>query len=95
MNNKETKKIDVATLLNPNSYKVKKTYCDEDGGLLSYDVQIVDDELDPYDVHINYDKMEISTENYTHISLGIWHLNYLNDLLLQFEEQINLESKIL
>lgn len=63
----------------PNSYKIKKKYIKE-LGLVSYDVQILDDEIDPYDVHISEDQIEINTENYTHITLTPSHLKYLNDL---------------
>lgn len=88
----ENKQIDIDKILFPESYKIKKNYCEE-FGLLSYEVQIVDEELDPYDVHINSDGMEINTDNYTHISLSSWHLEYLTDLMSEFEIETMRENK--
>ena len=87
MTSEQKEELDLDMILYPQSYKIKKNYCEE-GDLLSYDVQIVDEELDAYDVHISYDGMEINTDNYTHISLELWHLRYLYNLLLEFKKEI-------
>jgi len=63
----------------PNSYKIKKKYIKK-LGLVSYDVQILDDEIDPFDVHISEDGIEINTDNYNNIILTPEHLEYLYDL---------------
>mgnify|MGYP000203382271 CR=1 FL=1 len=93
MENKQKEELDLDKILYPQSYKIKKNYCQE-GDLLSYDVQIVDEELDAYDVHISYEGMEINTKNYTHISLELWHLTYLHNLLLEFNEETGIYNEI-
>lgn len=71
----------------PKAYKIRKNYY-RDGDktyLGSYEFTIVDDELDPFDVHLNSDGMEINTKEYTHISLSKDHLWYLIEKIEEFE----------
>ena len=71
----------------PKAYKVRKNYYrdGEETFLGSYDFTIVDNELDPFDVHINAEGVEINTEKYTHISLDKDNLFYLLDKLMEYE----------
>ena len=80
----------VDRLVFPNAYKVKRHYSKVDGkrALLYYTVQIVDDELDPYDVEISYDEIRIHTKDYTHISLTRWHIDFLARAYNKFHKEI-------
>lgn len=72
----------------PKAYKVRKNY-NRDGEeifLASYEFTIVDNELDPFDVHINLEGVEINTKKYKHISLDENNLLYLLEKLEEFKE---------
>ena len=73
-------------ILNPNSYKLKKTYSD-DGNLETYKIQIVDNELDPVDVEITWDDIMIDTKDYSYIYLDLQNIKYLYKLMKDFKRQ--------
>ena len=81
------KNIDISKALNPYSYMLKKTY-DEDESLLSYEVEIVDVELDPINVIINQEFVELNTKGYNYINLDEENLCYLLAILQDYLEEI-------
>lgn len=66
----------VEKLLFPDAYKIVKNY-DNDNYLLSYSFAIVDDELDPYEVEVFFNDIQIKTDEYTFISLSASNLKFL------------------
>ena len=76
----------IQELIFPDSYKIKKHYCDE-GKLTHYTVQIVDAELDPFDVEIFCDGVEINTRDYTHICLESWDIDFLGKAYSEFYKE--------
>jgi hypothetical protein len=66
----------IEKLLFPDAYKIVKNY-DNDNYLLSYSFLIVDDELDPYEVEVFYNEIQIKTDGYTFISLSASNLKFL------------------
>lgn len=73
-------------ILNPNSYKLKKTY-DENGNLNAYFIQIVDIELNPVDIIITWDDIEIDTYDFNYITLDFHNINYIYELMLDFKRE--------
>ncbi len=79
--------INISKILNPNSYNLKKTYNESDS-LISYEVEIVDVELDPISVIINQEFVELNTKGYNYINLDEENLYYLLTTLQDFIEEI-------
>lgn len=75
--------INIVKILNPDSYNIKKTY-DESDCLISYEVQIVDNELDPINFIISQEFIELNTEGYNYINLDEENLYYLLATLQDF-----------
>ena len=73
-------------ILNPDSYKLIKTYS-EDGSLNKYNVQVVDNELDPLDIKISWDEIIINTNDYHYITLDYHIMSYLSELMLDFKSE--------
>ena len=81
--------MDIVEVLVPDAYKLKKI---RGGGYKSI---IVDEELDPFEVHFNGDGcMEINTEGMTYIALSIDTLHDMLYLLEEAELKLSKQRKI-
>jgi hypothetical protein len=81
--------MDIVKVLVPDAYKLKKI---RGGGYKSI---IVDEELDPFEVHFNGDGcMEINTEGMTYITLSIDTLHDMLYLLEEAELKLSKQRKI-
>lgn len=76
----------------------KRTYYNEDDDkfedvktknneIISYYTVFFDAELDPYEVDVSCDGIEINTDNYTHIVLGTLELELLDFLWQEFKDE--------
>ena len=78
--------MNVVDTIYPDAYKVTKNYTSfEPRELMSFSFTIIDEELDPLDVCIDLEGLEIDTKRYSHISLGYDNIFFLLEQMEEFD----------
>jgi len=88
--------IDLERSLYPDVWKIKKHYMNVDGEdpkpgeekyLSYYEVLIMDEALDPFEVSIDSEGLKIDVDGYNNIDLTMRHIDFFKDALYDFDNE--------